>query len=148
VSTRVATAADVGEVLRLVSGLLVELGGKALDPQRGRASYEALLATPQLGFVVLGEEDGAARAVCTVSWVHALRANGRYAIVQEMFVEPALRSSGIGQGVLEHAARIARDAGCPFVELGTPYDGKRQIEFYRRSGFVSVGERLRLTFPG
>lgn len=93
---------------------------------------------------MLGEENGAARAVCTVSFVHALRSSGRYAIVQEMYVEPELRSSGIGKRVLEKAIARVREHGCPYVELGTPYEGKRRIQFYLRSGFVSIGERLRL----
>ena len=144
-NARRAERSDASEVVRLVSGLLLELGGRALDPDVAGRVFGELLARPELGFVVLGEVDGAARAVCTVSFVHALRSNGRYAIVQEMFVEPALRSSGLGRRVLDHATALAREHGCPFVELGTPYDGRRQIEFYRRAGFVSVGERLRLT---
>ena len=142
-NARLARSSDAAEVIRLVSGLLLELGGKALDPRSVAPEYDALLARPELGFVVLGESEGAARAVCTVSWVHALRSAGRYAIVQEMYVEPALRSSGIGRQVLDEATAIARAGGAPFIEFGTPFDGKRQIEFYRRSGFVSVGERLR-----
>jgi GNAT superfamily N-acetyltransferase len=82
-------------------------------------------------------------AVCTVSYAHALRSGGRYAIVQEMYVTPALRSSGVGRLVLELALATAKQAGCPFVELGTPPAGARQIAFYRRSGFAPVGERLR-----
>ncbi len=143
-NARLAERRDVDEVLRLVSALLVELGGKALDPSTAGSVYQELVSTPELGFAVLGEDAGAARAVCTVSWVHALRAGGRYAIVQEMYVEPALRSSGIGKRVLEKVAAIVRERGALFIELGTPYDGKRQIGFYRRSGFVSVGERLRM----
>jgi ribosomal protein S18 acetylase RimI-like enzyme len=140
---RLAERGDSNEVQRLVSALLVELGGKALEPRTAAAVYDELISRPELGFVVLGVHEGAARAVCTVSWVHALRSGGPYAIVQEMYVEPALRSSGIGKRVLEHAAGLVRARGAPFVELGTPYEGKRQIEFYRRAGFASVGERLR-----
>ena len=143
-NARLAERADSGEVQRLVSALLIELGGKALEPRTAAAVYDELISRPELGFAVLGVHEGAARAVCTVSWVHALRSGGPYAIVQEMYVEPALRSSGIGKQVLEHAAALVRARGAPFLELGTPYDGKRQVEFYRRYGFVSVGERLRL----
>jgi ribosomal protein S18 acetylase RimI-like enzyme len=141
---RLAERADVNEVLRLVSELLLELGGKALDPATATGVYDALISQPELGFVVLGEEKGSARAVCTVSFVHALRSSGRYAIVQEMYVEPQLRSSGIGRQVLEQPSRSPA-ARLPFIELETPYDGTRQIQFYLRSGFVSIGERLRLT---
>lgn len=140
---RLAHASDAREVTRLVSALLVELGGKPLEPRRAAEVYGELCARPELGFVALAERDGEACAVCTVSLVHALRSGGRYAIVQEMYVAPSLRSAGVGRDVLAAALERARALGCPFVELGTPQQGARQIEFYRRSGFASVGERLR-----
>ena len=142
-SARLATGSDANEVVRLVSALLVELGGKALEPVRAAAVYGELFARPELGFVALAESDRQACAVCTVSFVHALRSAGRYAIVQEMYVSPELRSTGVGREVLALALAHARASGCPFVELGTPQQGARQIAFYRRSGFVSIGERLR-----
>jgi hypothetical protein len=106
-NVRLAAPGDASQVIRLVSALLVELGGSALDPARARPVYEALLARPELGFVHLAEAGGAAGGVCTVSFAHA------------------------------------RAAGCPFAELGTPLGGARQVDFYRRSGFAPVGERLR-----
>src|SRR5687767_7696677 len=90
---RLGGAADAVAVVRLVSALLVELGGK---PLADASAYEVMLARPELGFVFLAESGGAALAVCTVSLVHALRAGGRYAIVQEMYVAPELRSTGVG----------------------------------------------------
>jgi GNAT superfamily N-acetyltransferase len=140
---RLADQNDAPEVLRLVSGLLLELGGKALEPRVATPVYQQLLREPGLGFAVLGESQTRAVAVCTVSLVHALRSGGRYAIVQEMYVEPELRGSGIGRDVLALALTRARELGCPFVELGTPFQGERQIAFYRRSGFVNIGARLR-----
>ena len=140
---RLAERSDAAHVVRLVSALLVELGGQALEPTRAAAVYGELIARPELGFALLGESEDSASAVCTVSFAHALRSSGRYAIVQEMYVTPALRSAGLGRLVIDEAARRAREAGCPFVELGTPLAGTRQVEFYRRAGFHSVGERLR-----
>jgi ribosomal protein S18 acetylase RimI-like enzyme len=75
--------------------------------------------------------------------VEALRSRGRYAVVHEMFVEPAARGSGVGAALLHLALDEAIAAGCRFVELGTPLDGARQIAFYERAGFARIGERLR-----
>jgi GNAT superfamily N-acetyltransferase len=137
---RLGGAADAVAVVRLVGALLVELGGK---PLADASAYEAMLARPELGFVFLAESGAAPVGVCTVSFVHALRAGGRYAIVQEMFVTPEQRSTGVGAALLGRTLAHARSLGCPFVELGTPLGGERQIAFYRRCGFASVGERLR-----
>ena len=89
--------------------------------------YEALIARPERGFVVLGEDERRAVAVCTVSWVDALRSGGPYAIIQARARHRARA----------RARRTVRRAGHAL-------DGRRQIAFYARSGFVSVGERLRL----
>jgi GNAT superfamily N-acetyltransferase len=51
-------------------------------------------------------------AVCTVSFLQALRSRGRYAIIQEMYVEPDERSTGMGKTVLEFVLDHAASAGC------------------------------------
>jgi GNAT superfamily N-acetyltransferase len=84
-------------------------------------------------------------AVCTVSFLSSLRTHGRYAIVQEMYIEPEVRSTGIGTSVLRFALDHAVAAGCRLVELGTTVPGQRQIQFYERAGFRQVGARLRWT---
>ena len=141
---RLATLDDRDAALRLASGLLAELGGTPPPAKAMSPVFDALASDGAAGFVVIGEDaDGNAVAVCTVSFLTALRTRGRYAIIQEMFVEPAARSSGAGMQVLQFALAHAVAMGCDTVELGTPYDGERQIAFYRRAGFTEVGARLR-----
>ena len=91
----------------------------------------------------MGEDGDDLVAVCTVSFLQALRTRGRYAVIQEMFVEPGYRSTGVGMDVLKFALDHAVANGCGTVELGTPYHGERQIQFYSRAGFTEVGARLR-----
>lgn len=81
--------------------------------------------------------------MCTVSFVKTRRSRVRYAIVQEMFVEPVARGSGFGSTLLRLALDEAIAADCRFVEHGTPLDGARPLAFYERHGFARVGERLR-----
>ena len=152
---RLANADDRNAALRLVGGLLAELGGTPPPADAMSTVFDAL-STPDssAGFIVIGEDDSngngdgdgggaVAVAVCTVSYLTALRTRGRYAIIQEMFVEPAARRTGIGMAVLQFALAHAAAHGCNTVELGTPYAGQRQIAFYRRAGFTEVGARLR-----
>ena len=141
-NVRLATVDDREEVLTLVRGLLVELGG---NPAPAQALYGVFrsLVSGDAGFIVLAEVDGVPRAVCTASYAAALRTAGRYCILQEMFVEPESRGSGVGQAVIEFALEHAADNGCEVVELGTPRRGDRQIEFYQRAGFENAGARMR-----
>ena len=73
----------------------------------------------------------------------ALRTGGRYAIVQEMYVDRSMRGSGIGAEVMRFVLGHASAVGCEVVELGTPVDGERAVAFYEGLGFRSVGARLR-----
>ena len=146
-NVRLAEADDRDEVIRLVRGLLLELGGSPAPPEALSGVFDELVSGSGAGFVVLAEEDGVAVAACTASFVTALRTVGRYVILQEMFVEPEWRSSGVGKAVIEFATRHAVACGCEVVELGTPRGGERQIAFYEREGFANVGARMRWTAP-
>ncbi len=140
---RIATSDDRGAVVGLVGKLLTELGGTPPPPEAMAPVFDRFIDGGSDGFVALAEADGQAVAVCTVSFLQALRTRGRYAIIQEMFVEPEARSTGVGMDVLRFALDHAAANGCQTVELGTPYHGDRQIQFYRRAGFTEVGARLR-----
>lgn len=142
-NVRLANRGDRDAAVELVRGLLTELGATPPPVQDYATTYDRIISHQDVGFIAVGERDGRIVSVCTVSYLDALRTLGRYAIIQEMFVEPAMRSTGIGMGVLNFALRHAADNGCHTVELGTPYHGDRQIQFYRRAGFIEVGARLR-----
>ena len=146
-NVRLATQLDRDEVLRLARGLLFELGGNAAPADELHEVFDNLLSGQDAGFVVIAEEDGNAKAVCTASFAQAIRTVGRYAILQEKYAEPESRSSGVGRAVIDFALVHAVRSGCQVVELGTPRNGDRQTEFYESAGFVNVGARLRWTTP-
>ena len=143
VNVRLATAKDRDAAIALVRNLLVELGGNPPSADAMSPLFERFAVEGGPGFVVVGDADGSMVAVCAVSFVDALRSAGRYAIIQEMFVEPDWRSSGVGRDVLRFALEHATSQGCRMVELGTPFHGDRQIQFYQRAGFTNIGARLR-----
>ena len=140
---RLATTQDRDAAIGLVRRLLTELGGTPAPAAAMAPVYERFADDGPSGFVVLAVDGGQFTAVCTVSFVDALRSVGRYAIIQEMYVDPSVRSAGVGMKVLQFALDHAVSRGCAMVELGTPYHGDRQIQFYQRAGFAPVGARLR-----
>ena len=142
-NVRLASRADRDGALELDGKLLAELGGTPPSPAETAPVYDRLIDGEGNGFIAVGENEGELEAVCTVSFLQALRTRGRYGIIQEMFVEPEARSAGVGMDVLRFALEHAVANGCQTVELGTPYHGERQIQFYRRAGFTEVGARLR-----
>ena len=140
---RLASRADRDAVVDLVGRLLAELGGTPPLAEEMAPVFDQLVNGGGAGFVALGESDGRPIAVCTVSYLQAMRTCGQYAIIQEMYVDTEWRSSGVGMQVLKFTLEYAGANGCQTVELGTPFHGDRQIQFYRRAGFTEVGARLR-----
>lgn len=140
---RCATSGDAEQVLSLVNRLLEELGGTPLPAKATNATFDRLVEDNGVGLILVGEEAGRLAAVCTMSFQDAIRTAGRYAIVQEMYVVPELRSSGHGALLMEGALLEAQKRGCTVVELGTPLNGVRQEQFYERIGFRPVGLRFR-----
>ncbi len=142
-NVKIAIPSDRDAVVNLVGKLLSELGGTPPLAEAMSSVFDLLAGDGKAGFVALGETDNGVAAVCTVSFLQAMRTAGRYAIIQEMYVEPEERSTGVGRAVLQFALEHAATRGCSTVELGTPFNGERQIQFYERGGFTNIGARLR-----
>ncbi len=141
---RKATIEDCKQVTRLVNDLILELGGSKLELKKADQVCERLVGDAGLGAALVAiDEKGSIVGVCCMSYQTAIRTGGAYAIVQEMFVAPEQRGSGVGGKLLREAATVSADAGCGVLELGIPDDGERQEHFYRSDGFSTVGLRMR-----
>ncbi len=122
---------------------MIELGFQKFDGQGLREVFIDLIQNDRQGFVMLAENDEAICAICTVSIILALRTKGIYGIVQKIYVLPELRGQKIGAELLLATLQHARSLGCSMVEVGTPPEGTRQGQFYRRVGFKRFGDRFR-----
>lgn len=74
---------------------------------------------------------------------HALYAEGSFGIVQEFYVAPARRSSGVGQRLIDAVVEHGRSRGWTRLELCTPPlpEFERALTFYERNGFTVTGGR-------
>jgi len=92
---------------------------------------------------VVGFLDGEAIALATMSQTYALYAGGKVAQVQEFYVAPEYRTTGIGSLLLEQVKEQARLRGCVCIELCTPPlpEFERSVTFYQKNGLKLVGGR-------
>ncbi|HXA54176.1 MAG TPA: GNAT family N-acetyltransferase [Solirubrobacteraceae bacterium] len=166
---RAATAPDIAAVIAAVGELLRELGG---TPPPGPAMVDAaraLLRDPDAGAVLVAEpvgegrgRAGAARTTATAeeqplvgvlaaSWQSAIHAPGRYALIQDLWVAPGWRGSGVGAGLLAALFELARERGAARVEVGLPRESFPRIAateaFYIANGFTALGARMRRSLP-
>jgi len=71
---------------------------------------------------------------------------GNYCYLQDLFVEPALRGTGLGRKLIEHVCAWARGAGCSRVHWLTHESNAEAMKLYDRiadrSGFVQYRKML------
>ncbi len=139
-------------VLEMVLALLAELGEEgedlgALDRSRVLAGWAA--KGDAFRALVAHEPGGGPIGVATVVESFAIYANGTYGIINEMYVAPSHRSSGVGRRLVRAAKDWGRERGWKRIEVTAPESPRwaRTRGFYEREGFTFAGPKLKLPLP-
>ena len=128
---RPATAADAATIASLVR----ELADYEKLLHEARATPEdfvrELTAENPVIHVLIAEWDGqpAGFALDFFNFSTFVGRSGIY--LEDLFVRPALRSHGIGRGLLRTLARIARDRGCGRMEWAVLDWNEPALKFYK-----------------
>lgn len=146
-TVREAGAGDVEAVASAVESLLTELGGRRPERSGIETEVRALLDDPEGGSVLIAEADGEVVGLLSASWQRAIHVPGIYATIQDLWVDEAWRSRGVGAELVEAIASQARGRGVSRLEVGLPRETFAAIasteSFYRRNGFEHLGPRMR-----
>lgn len=146
-TVREAGAGDVEGVASAIEALLAELGGSCPERAAIEAETRALLDDPAGGSVLIAEADGEIVGVLSASWQRAIHVPGVYPTIQDLWVDGAWRSRGVGAELVEAIASQARARGAGRLEVGLPRETFAAIasteSFYRRNGFEHLGPRMR-----
>lgn len=86
-------------------------------------------------------------AFFTLNESFAIFANGKYGIINELWVNTAFRSQGIGKQVIQEIRRIAAVRNWQRVDVSAPVSEKwdRTFNFYQDNGFIFTGRKLKIT---
>lgn len=101
-------------------------------PEEARDHLAHTVGTP--GFVGLVAVDENERIVGMVTGSCRTNAAGRFALLDDMFVDVPLRSQGIGHRLMDELKQQLKSNGCLGVGL-LAQRTSRAAEFYRRYGF-------------
>ncbi|HVD40629.1 MAG TPA: GNAT family N-acetyltransferase [Solirubrobacterales bacterium] len=146
-TVREADAGDVEGVAAAVGALLDELGGRRPSSDELETEVRALLEDPAGGSVLIAEAGGEIVGVLSASWQRAIHVPGVYATIQDLWVDEAWRSRGVGAELVEAVASQARTRGVSRLEVGLPRETFAAIasteSFYKRNGFEHLGPRMR-----
>lgn len=82
-------------------------------------------------------------AVSTITETYALYAGGKIGVIQEFYVVPEFRGSGVGSQLIEQVKNYGQTRGWSCLELCTPPlpEFERTLNFYQHNGLVPVGGR-------
>jgi GNAT superfamily N-acetyltransferase len=146
-SVRSAGIGDVAAVAAAVEELLVELGGRRPAREELAAEVRDLVEDSAVGVLLVAEADGEIVGVLGGSWQRAIHVPGRYLTIQDLWVHRSWRSRGVGAGLVEAVATLAREQGVGRIEVGLPretFEAIRATEaFYEGNGFELLGVRMR-----
>ena len=125
---------ELDRVLPLCEAFCIE-DRHRFDPDRVRAGLTGLLARPELGTTLVLRADGepVGYAVVTLGW--SLESGGLDALLDEVFLDPVHRGSGVGTALVEAAVDHARALGASRIFLEVEAHNDRARRLYERLGF-------------
>lgn len=129
-------AARTAEALALMRRFYTE---EALDYREARARHalEHLAAHPEAGGFWFIEADGRAVGYFVLTVCHSLEFGGRFALLDEFFVDAAHRGAGTGALALARIEEEAARLGVEALRLEVDRANARVRAFYQRSGFAA-----------
>ena len=135
ISFHAAAAENLPELLAMMKELQADdPWSVAFEPAAAAAAVEHLLRDPSLGRVWLIACNGQNVGYIVMAFDYSLEYRGRGAWVDEFFVRPSHRGSGIGTQALEFFTQQAKQLGVTVVHLEVNH-GNPAIELYRRLGY-------------
>ena len=140
---------DAEEIARYLGILYAELFGPSavLSEEAFRAAVGQWErdGRPHWAFQVV-DESGRTAAFFTLAESFAFFAHGTYGILNELWVNPDLRSQGVGKDVIDFIVRFAAARGWGRIDVSAPPNAEwdRTFAFYQKRGFTFTGRKLKI----
>jgi predicted N-acetyltransferase YhbS len=119
--------------------LLVAGGEVDKDWKDDAQMFRRLVENPELGTILIAEENGEVAGLTTLSYPTAIRCNGLYACIEENIVDGRFRGKGVGSKLLQAAMAEATARGCDEIQVNAP--SEMGYPLYMRHGFKDEGKK-------
>lgn len=145
---RRASSADYGDVCKLALALFSELFPGSYAHDRLEPVVKRVLAQCEDVFIFIAHHDGRPVGLISLNQCTAIYALGTFGEIAELYVDPSVRSSGLGKKLIETAVDFAHSRRWTMLEVGAPSVPmwQRTVDFYLQNGFEEVGPRLYRSF--
>jgi GNAT superfamily N-acetyltransferase len=129
-----ATPADRNAVCELLRAQFEEHGIELPD-RLVSAGLDGLFADGDRGAVLVARSDATAIGFAILATTWTVEHGGRVVWLEELYVVPSMRNSGIGGKLLKQAIETAREMGCLAIDLEVDVEHARAENLYARAGF-------------
>ena len=131
---RLLGPSEIDDLLPLCAAFCRE-DGHAFDEERVRRGLQGLVGSSPYGFVLVLRHGGFAVGYAAVTLGWSLESGGIDALLDEVYLQPALRNEGLGTRLIEGAVEGARARGALriYLEVEAGNDDARRL--YERLGW-------------
>lgn len=112
------------------------------DEVRQRAAVASLIDSRRNGRLLVLEQDGELAGYAVVGFCFSLEFDGRYALLDELYVLPAFQGLGLGKQLMQQAEQLALAEGCRALRLEVNDDNPHARGIYERAGYTAQPRRL------
>ena len=140
---RTARVDDLPELLRLAREFYDEDGFTTSDDDLDR-NFRALFGAETSAHICLAVRDGSAIGFALTT-TDLILESGLVAELQDLYVMPAHRGSGVGTRLMDESQQWAKQRGAALLEIVVAPNGQdvsRLFDYYATKGFRDEGRRL------
>ena len=140
---RKACIEDESSVIKLLKQLMGGLEG--FNWETAARTFREIAENPELGTILVAEDDGELVGVTTLSYPTAIRCGGLYCCIEENIVDGRCRGKGVGGKLLKAAIAEATSKGCDEIQVNGP--SEMGYPLYLRNGLKDIGKHLKVKLP-
>jgi GNAT superfamily N-acetyltransferase len=105
-----------------------------IDEERNRAFFSRFIAPSEDGMLLGAWHDGKLLGYACLYWHFTSLVPAETVLMNDLYVDPASRSQGVGRALIEASAAVARKRGAHHLEWATAPDNKTAQHLYDATG--------------
>ena len=135
IKARLAQPQDFPQLIAMVRDFYVE-DQIPYIAERVEPGLHTLLEQPSCGAALLLLDGDSVVGYITLGWCFSIEQGGRFVLLDELYLVPAVRGQGLGRQALALAAQWARQQGAAVMRLEVNHHNARAKALYLSCGYA------------
>lgn len=132
---RLAQPEEAHLLVPLIQALALEEGSASIPSSEKLVPLIQKIITEGIGVFFVAKREGQALGCLQLNYRFSTWATTRYGYLEDVYVAPQARGSGIGTAMIRAACAHAEQQGCGYVDLDARLDNADAARLYQRLGF-------------